>query len=252
MTEFLSARQAVFKRLDTAKVQAITDLFNFFNNFWNVRTQNIDEQVRKTKINWWVNELDSLYIDRPSHPTLAKLTNHKDTYNWQKREFDSLADALCYDAQPESIDELIVLAEQSFGSIFVLISQVLGANSHDEIKQAKALGCCAFLWQVINDLGRDIRAGILLLPKSFEINTEQLAKFESSPQLRQALEQINSQAQLLFSENSPSSKLLPLVQLTAVERLRYNLALEDKLPVLQQAIYPPTWRLWLLIRFNKF
>ncbi|MFA5826404.1 MAG: presqualene diphosphate synthase HpnD [Gallionellaceae bacterium] len=156
-----------FRFLPKDKRRAITALYAFCREVDDVVDECSDANVARTTLNWWRNEVASIYSGRPQHPVCMALVPIVKQYNMAQEHLLEIIDGMEMDLdQPRYADfkALQLYCYRVASVVGLLTVEIFGYTDRQTLKYAHDLGIAFQLTNIIRDVGEDARRNRIYLP----------------------------------------------------------------------------------------
>ncbi|KAF0205416.1 MAG: phytoene [Gallionellaceae bacterium] len=156
-----------FRFLPKDKRRAITALYAFCREVDDVVDECSDANVARTTLNWWRNEVASIYSGRPQHPVCMALVPIVKQYNMAQEHLLEIIDGMEMDLdQPRYADfkSLQLYCYRVASVVGLLTVEIFGYTDRETLKYAHDLGIAFQLTNIIRDVGEDARRNRIYLP----------------------------------------------------------------------------------------
>jgi phytoene synthase len=156
-----------FRFLAKDKRRAITALYAFCREVDDVVDECSDVNVARTTLNWWRNEVASIYGGQPQHPVAQALVPIVKQFNMAQEHLLEIIDGMEMDLdQPRYADfKSLQLYCYRVASVVGLLSvEIFGYTDRQTLKYAHDLGIALQLTNIIRDVGEDARRNRIYLP----------------------------------------------------------------------------------------
>jgi phytoene synthase len=156
-----------FRFLPKDKRRAITALYAFCREVDDVVDECSDANVARTTLNWWRNEVASIYTGNPQHPVTQALVPIVKQFNLAQEHFLEIIEGMEMDLdQPRYADfKSLQLYCYRVASVVGLLSvEIFGYTNRQTLKYAHDLGIALQLTNIIRDVGEDARRNRIYLP----------------------------------------------------------------------------------------
>ncbi|NOY67817.1 MAG: presqualene diphosphate synthase HpnD [Gammaproteobacteria bacterium] len=163
-----------FLFLTHEKRQAITAVYTFCREADDIVDECTDPNTAETKLNWWREEIQNLFSNKPSHPVTLALSDALKIFDLQKDHFDEILNGMQMDlhiTQYQTFNDLLLYCHRAAGVVGLLATEIFGYNNKDTLTFAENLGIAFQLTNIIRDIKEDALRGRVYLPQ------EDLIKF---------------------------------------------------------------------------
>jgi len=184
-----------FLFLSSDKREAMTALYAFCREVDDVVDECTDYNVAQTKINWWKNEIENLYADKPQHPVSFALSPVVKQFNLTKEHFLEIIDGMEMDLKFNryaDFKQLQLYCYRVASVVGLLSAQIFGFKNRDTLKYAHDLGMAFQLTNITRDVGEDARRGRIYLPldelKKANVSEEDILNSRETPAVKALME----------------------------------------------------------------
>ena len=164
-----------FKFLPPLKRRAITALYAFCREVDDVVDECHDENIARTTLNWWRQEVANLYAGHPQHPVSQALLPLLDDFNFAEEYLLEIIDGMEMDldyVSYASFKDLSLYCYRVASVVGLLSAEIFGYNNRMTLKYAHDLGMAFQLTNILRDVREDAERGRVYLP------ADELEKFE--------------------------------------------------------------------------
>jgi len=223
-----------------------------------------DPQVAQAKLSWWQQELHQAISGQSELPLAQAVAVVINRHQLPLEAFDQIAHAVTSDLAHAPHDNWSCLdryARQVGGNLATLLCRVCGAESGDDLEQARKLGGFVRQVELIQELGLSLRRHSNPLPTTLmqqhELNQQFLDADDAPQQLAKLLAEMAARLSALYIESAQLSdgrkpQLLPLLIQAELARALLNTLQKSDFRVLDQRIsLTPLQKLWIAWRCSK-
>jgi len=153
-----------------------------------------DPKVAERKLQWWQDEIEALYLGKPSHPISQALLPPVEQYALPKHLFLEILNGMWMDLRYQgyaTLEDLNLYCHCVASAVGLLTCAVFGYHDNNTLVFAKQLGLALQWVNIIRDVGEDAQRGRLYLPESelqiFELSPQDFFEKQDSPALRACL-----------------------------------------------------------------
>lgn len=167
-----------FRFLPPARRRAITALYAFCREVDDVVDECSDENVARTTLNWWRDEVAALYEGRPQHPVTRALMPAIKVFNLRRELLVEIIDGMEMDLTRhtyENFEALQLYCYRVASVVGLLAAEIFGYTDPKTLEYAHDLGIAFQLTNIIRDVGEDARRGRIYIPQ------DELIKFGVPP-----------------------------------------------------------------------
>ena len=177
------------------KRDAMTALYAFCREVDDVVDECSDFNVAQIKLNWWKNEIENLYANKPQHPVSKALQPVIKQFNLAQEHFLEIIDGMEMDIKfnrYEDFKQLQLYCYRVASCVGLLAAQVFGFNNRKTLKYAHDLGMAFQLTNIIRDVGEDARRGRIYLPldelRKAKVSEDDILKSHETPEVKALIE----------------------------------------------------------------
>jgi len=168
-----------FRFLEPDRRRAITALYAFCREVDDIVDDCREPAVARSKLDWWREEVATLFDGQPRHPISQALAPHLRPYDLAREYFDEIIDGmqmdLDYDAYPD-FATLSLYCYRAASAVGLLSAQIFGYSDRRTLKYAHDLGMALQLINILRDVHEDASRGRVYLPM------DELARFKVRPE----------------------------------------------------------------------
>jgi len=127
-----------------------------------------EDQVARSKLDWWRSELDRCFAGNPQHPVTRALQAPLEHFNLPKEYFLEILDGVWMDMERRhfaSFNELALYCYRVSGVVGLLSAEICGYQQRATLTCATSLGTAFRLADILLNFGRDLRQGRVYLPQ---------------------------------------------------------------------------------------
>ena len=168
-----------FMFLPPDKRRAITALYAFCREVDDVVDECSDENVARTTLAWWRNEVAAIYAGKPQHPVGQALLPVVQQFSLPQEHLQEIIDGMEMDLTLHRYADFKSLQLSCYrvaSVVGLLAAEIFGYQDRKTQKYAHDLGIAFQLTNIIRDVGEDARRGRIYLP------LDELQQFGVSPQ----------------------------------------------------------------------
>ena len=176
-----------FLFLPKDKRQAITALYAFCREVDDIADSEMDNHIKRVKLDWWRSEIENLYINSPQHPVSHALHPAINTFKLEKEYFLEIINGMEMDLERvrfNNFDELTLYCYRVAGVVGLLSARIFGYQNPITLEYATKLGLALQLTNIIRDVYEDSLRDRLYLPldelKKFDVTEASIFNRESS------------------------------------------------------------------------
>jgi len=175
--------------------RAITALYAFCREVDDVVDECSDPQIAASKLTWWRQELDRLYIGQPQHPVTQALQAVLPEFSLPQEQLREIIDGMEMDLQQTRYLDFKALSLYCYrvaSVVGLLAAEIFGYSDRQTLKYAHDLGMAFQLTNIIRDVGEDARRGRVYLPldelKQFDVTVADILESRHSDSFRKLME----------------------------------------------------------------
>lgn len=164
-----------FLFLPTSRRKAITALYAFCREVDDVVDECTDPSIARSKLQWWRQEIQSLFAGKPSHPVTRALAPHLQECKITQDRLQAIIDGMEMDLDQTRYLDWAGLRKYCWhvaGVVGELSAGIFGYDNERTLEYAAHLGLAFQMTNIIRDVGDDARRGRIYLP------VEDLQRFE--------------------------------------------------------------------------
>jgi phytoene synthase len=183
-----------FRFASRDKREAMMALYAFCREIDDVVDDYKEENIARTKLNWWRGEIDQLYAGNPQHPATRALLPAIKQYHLQQALFLELIDGMEMDLDQNRYPDFTALQLYCYrvaSVVGLLTVDILGYQNRNTLKYAHHLGIAFQLTNIIRDVGEDAARGRIYLPQDemqqFGVKESDLLAGKTSPAFTQLM-----------------------------------------------------------------
>ena len=156
-----------FLFLPKKKRLAITALYAFCREVDDIADAEMDNKIKRVKLEWWRTEIESLFAGSPNHPVSQALLTAIHNFKLDKKYFLEIIDGMEMDLETvrfNNFEELNLYCYRAAGVVGILSATIFGYSNPQTIEFAKKLGLALQLTNIIRDVYEDSLRDRLYLP----------------------------------------------------------------------------------------
>ena len=175
--------------------RAITALYAFCREVDDIVDRGLAPQVARAKLNWWREEIDRLYADKPSHPVTRALSKPIHQFEISQTSLTEVIAGmemdLEFDAYP-SFTELSLYCYRVAGVVGLMAAGIFGYTDQSTERYANDLGLALQLTNILRDVREDAHRGRVYIPldelRRFGVEPESLRHPHTDTRIRELFE----------------------------------------------------------------
>ncbi len=156
-----------FRFLPEVKRRAITAFYALCRELDDVVDECSDAGIARRKLDWWREEIASLYQGQPHHPVSHALAEAIHAYALPQEALQDIVTGMEMDlsqARYPDFDALRVYCHRVAGVVGEVSARIFGFSTPATLDYAARLGLAFQLTNIIRDVGEDARRGRIYLP----------------------------------------------------------------------------------------
>ncbi|MEJ2688039.1 MAG: presqualene diphosphate synthase HpnD [Gammaproteobacteria bacterium] len=168
-----------FLFLPAGQRRAIIALYAFCREVDDVVDECSDPGVARLKLQWWREEIERGFANRPQHPVTHALQPALAHYNLPKEYFLEIIDGMEMDLDRHryaSFKELGLYCYRAAGVVGLLAAEIFGYRNRRTLRYATDLGTAFQLTNILRDVREDADRGRIYLP------ADELQRFGVDPE----------------------------------------------------------------------
>jgi phytoene synthase len=184
-----------FMFLSKKKREAMTALYAFCREVDDIADECTDFSIAQTKLNWWRQEIENLYLGKPQHPVGKALVEPVKNYHLQAKYFLEIIDGMEMDLnfnRYEDFEQLERYCYRVASVVGILSAYIFGFQNEKTLKYAIDLGMAFQLTNIIRDVGEDARRNRIYLPLDelarFNVSEEDILQSRETPSIQALLD----------------------------------------------------------------
>ncbi|MFT7235790.1 MAG: phytoene synthase [Methylophagaceae bacterium] len=179
-----------FLFLSEPQRQAITALYAFCREIDDIVDEVLEVDIARTKLDWWRQEIERVYLNQASHPIGKALTTAISGYDLHQEYLIEIIDGMAMDLTQFSypdFTQLTLYCHRVAGVVGLLSAEIFGYRDQATLQYAESLGMALQLTNIIRDVREDAERGRLYLPQDemsqFGVDVDSVLALKSSPEL---------------------------------------------------------------------
>ena len=156
-----------FVFLPKTKRLAITALYAFCREVDDIADAEMDNNIKRVKLEWWRSEIEALFNGNPSHPVTLALAPAINEFKLEKEHFIEIINGMEMDLEKvrfNNFEELNLYCYRVAGVVGLLSATIFGYSDPKTLKFATQLGLALQLTNIIRDVYEDSLRNRLYLP----------------------------------------------------------------------------------------
>lgn len=242
---------------------AATALYAYQREIRETAVECADIGVAQAKLQWWQEEIERLFANRPRHPVTQALAEPIKRYDLPQAFFLKVIEGGSRDSGQFTYPSFRALASHCYqiaGIIGRMAAEVYGYQSPLTRKYAENLGIALRLTHILRNIRQDAEQRRIYLPRDelihFKVTEEDILTKNDNSEGIQALlayqaNRIRRYFQMALADLDPSDRYLQragLIQ-SALQLAALNAMEKDGYPVLQRRVsLTPLYKLWIAWR----
>ena len=170
-----------FLFLPAQRRRAITALYAFCREIDDIVDEVEDQQLARTKLAWWRDEVKNLFAGNPQHPVTRALAPALAPFAIGAERLNEIIDGMQMDLDQSRYADFKGLEDYCYhvaGAVGLLAAGIFGYRNPRTREYARNLGLAFQLTNIIRDVGDDARRNRIYLPmdelKKFEVPASDL------------------------------------------------------------------------------
>lgn len=187
--------------------QAIMALYAFCREVDDVVDDTLDVDIARTKLDWWRQEVDRIYLNQATHPIGKALTTAISHYDLSQKHLQEIIDGMAMDLTQFSyadFSELTLYCHRVASVVGLLSVEIFGYQNPATLDYAENLGMALQLTNIIRDVREDAERGRVYLPqdelRQFGVDVDAVLALKSSPELINLLKFQADRAQQYYQQ----------------------------------------------------
>lgn len=202
-----------FLFLEPKQKQAMIALYAFCREVDDIVDECTEENIARTKLQWWREEIARLFEGTPRHPVSKALLTPLDNFDLAQEYFQEIIDGmemdLDYQAYP-SFKELGLYCHRVAGVVGLLSAEIFGYQNRKTLDYARDLGFAFQLTNILRDVREDADRGRLYIPlEEFEQHGVAAEDIFSHKQSEKMLALLQAQSRRALAYYEKAYKALP-------------------------------------------
>lgn len=184
-----------FLSLPEKQREAITALYAFCREVDDIVDSTAEEQIKRTKLNWWRDEVENLFHATAQHPITRALTPVIESFNLPKEYFNEILDGMQMDLEPgtyASFKDLRLYCYRVASVVGLMSAEIFGYQDRVTLKYAHDLGLAFQLTNIIRDVYADLLQGRIYIPQDelarFGVSEADLREQKCTAEFRQLMQ----------------------------------------------------------------
>ena len=176
-----------FLFLPKKKRLAITALYAFCREVDDIADAEMDNNVKRVKLEWWRTEIEALFSGSAHHPVSQALVPAIHNFKLDKKYFLEIIDGMEMDLETvrfANFEELNLYCYRVAGVVGLLSASIFGYKDPATLEYAKKLGLALQLTNIIRDVYEDSLRNRLYLPldelEKFGVTEKQIFNRENT------------------------------------------------------------------------
>ena len=156
-----------FLFLEKKKREAITALYAFCREVDDIVDDASDEHVARSKLNWWDQEVEKMWLGAPQHPVTIAIQQFIEPYKLEKKYFKLIIDGMMMDLERqnyETMEQLTKYCYRSASAVGILSASIFGYSHPSTLIYAEQLGLALQITNILRDIQEDLVRGRLYIP----------------------------------------------------------------------------------------
>lgn len=183
-----------FLFLSEERRRAVTALNAFSREVGDIVVRDLEPQIARARLDWWLEEIDRLYSDKANHPVTRALSEWIHHYEIPRTSLEEVIAGmkmdLDYDAYP-SFTELSLYCYRVASVVGLIAAKIFGYEDKATERYANDLGLGFQLTNILRDIHKDALRGRVYIPldelKRFGVEPEALTQSCTNESIRALL-----------------------------------------------------------------
>jgi 15-cis-phytoene synthase len=157
-----------FRFLPLERRRAITALYAFCREVDDAVDDTIDAALARIKLEWWRNEVATIFDGVPQHPVAQALKPVVGAFELPREHLLAVIDGMAMDLDFDRYPDFVLLeryCDRVAGMVGLMSAQIFGYSDPSTRAYARDLGIAFQLTNIIRDVGEDARRGRIYLPQ---------------------------------------------------------------------------------------
>lgn len=183
-----------FLFLPALQKQAIIALYAFCREVDDVVDECTDPSLASNKLEWWRNEINNLFSDKPSHPVTQALKTSTENFNLPQEYFLEIIDGMAMDLEQftyASFKDLSLYCYRVASVVGLMAAEIFGYKDRQTLKYAHNLGMAFQLTNILRDVAEDAARGRIYIPQDelqrFKVTQEDILSHQMTDNARQLM-----------------------------------------------------------------
>lgn len=251
-----------FRFLPPQKRRAITALYAFCREVDDAVDECGEQELARTALNGWRQEVARLYHDTPKHPVTCALKPLLADFNLSEEHFLEIIDGMEMDLDKvryETFSQLSLYCYRVASVVGLMAAEIFGYQDRHTLKYAHDLGMAFQLTNILRDVREDALRGRCYLPADemarFGVSIEDIKNARMHDGMKQLLafqaERARGYYDKAFAQLPEQDRYAQLSGIVMAEIYQSVLQriIAENYPVLQRRVTLPLWqKLWLAWR----
>ena len=156
-----------FLFLEKKKREAITALYAFCREVDDIVDDASDEHVARSKLNWWGQEIEKMWLGTPQHPVTIAIQQFIEPYKLEQKYFKLIIDGMMMDLERknyETMEQLTKYCYRSASAVGILSASIFGYSHPSTLIYAEQLGLALQITNILRDIQEDLVRGRVYIP----------------------------------------------------------------------------------------
>jgi 15-cis-phytoene synthase len=248
-----------FRFLPPERRRAITALYAFCREVDDAVDEPHEPSVARARIDWWREEVASLYVGNAKHPVALALVPAVAQYDLQRELLEEIIAGMAMDLDQHryaNFEQLQLYCHRVAGVVGALAARIFGYTNPRTLEYADRLGLSLQLTNIIRDIGEDARRNRIYVPidelARFNVTAADILQGKPTENFRRLMAFQIERAQSTYAE---ALALLPdedrraqrtgLVMAAIYRTLLAEIGRAPELTLTQRTTLPPIRKLWI-------
>lgn len=248
-----------FLLLPEPKRKALTAVYAFCREVDDIVDECKEEDIARTKLNWWREDLQQAFHGTPQHPVNQALAIYRQQFNLQHDLFEEIINGMEMDLNRQrypDFETLSLYCYRAAGVVGLLAAEIFGYDKEETLTYARNLGTALQLTNILRDISEDLERDRIYLPQNelqqYGVTEAQLRSGNITREMRelfayqaQRAESYYERAMNSLPETDRYNQTSGLV-MAAIYHAVLDKIIKDNYAVLNNRISVPAWRkIWI-------
>lgn len=157
-----------FLFLPDQKRKALTALYAFCREVDDVVDECSDENIARTKLNWWRQDLYEAYHGTPQHPVNKAIAVYRQSFGLSYEYFQDIINGMEMDLDHKRYADFSSLSLYCYrvaSAVGLLATEIFGYEDQLTLQYARDLGMALQLTNILRDVSEDLQRDRVYLPQ---------------------------------------------------------------------------------------